>query len=300
MIQYFDRNRKKVYQEKVAGEFWLKFFYGNSYNKNLVSKFFLLLLTKFPVASYIFGWFQKRSFTKRKIQPFIQAYKVNCSEFLKQEFDSFNDFFTRKLNLSYRPIAKSNFVMPADGRYLAFPIISDFVIKGKHFNLKSFLQDDLLLKKYEKGSMVIGRLCPSDYHRFHFPCDGIASNTKVINGRYFSVNPLAISARFSIFFENKRVLTEIHTKDSGSIMMIEVGATFVGSICQTFIPDLPVKKGDEKGYFEFGGSTVVLLFEPGKIVLDEEIVKKTVEGIETYCLMGSSLGELGSKQDCKP
>lgn len=218
-------------------------------------------------------------------------YKVDSSEFEKKKFESFNDFFTRRLKKESRPISQdpSKLALPADGRYLAYPKIEHIYAKGQQFSVEGLLGDPLLAKRYVDGSMVIVRLCPVDYHRFHFPCDGMPSAARLIAGPLFSVNPLALRKRLSILWENKRMVTELDTERFGKIAYVEIGATNVGSIRQTYIPNRSILKGDEKGYFEFGGSCLILLFEPGKVLLSGDLVENTRKGFETLGKVGEVL-----------
>jgi phosphatidylserine decarboxylase len=229
--------------------------------------------------------------------PFIRKFEVDPSEFLLPvtAFTSFNDFFVRKLKIEVRPIApgKDAAVMPADGRYFFYQDICQcdgFVVKGKKFNLAALLKDPVLAAQYEGGSMVIARLCPSDYHRFHFPCDCIPSSTRLINGWYYSVNPIAIRKNLEIFTQNKRTVCELKTDNFGNILYLEIGATSVGSIQETYVPDTFQPKGAEKGYFEFGGSSLILLFTKGSIQFDEDLLQATEAGYEIRCLMGQRMG----------
>jgi phosphatidylserine decarboxylase len=239
---------------------------------------------------------QKQSNSAQKIVPFIKKYGIDSSEFVENQFASFNDFFIRKLKPEARPIeaAPTVAVLPADGRYLVFDSIKSvdhFYVKGQKFDLVGFLQDPILVDRFYSGSMVIARLCPTDYHRFHFPCDGFVGPSRLIDGPLFSVNPLALRKRFSIFSENKRMITEMKTTLFGELLYVEIGATCVGTIHQTYLSNSLVSKGDEKGYFSFGGSCVVLLFERGKIVFDQDLLKHSSQGIETKALFGQSLGK---------
>ena len=224
------------------------------------------------------------------IAPFIRKYKVDASEFEKQNFNTFNDFFTRKLKKEARPIIQDSkkLVFPADARYLAYQKIDQIHAKGKTFSLHELLKDSDLAARYIGGSMLIARLCPVDYHRFHFPSDGVPSSAKLISGHLFSVSPLALKKRLSILWENKRMLTTFETENFGKIAYLEIGATNVGSIRQTYTPFKTVKKGDEKGFFEFGGSCVILLFEPDTIIFDSDLIQNTQNGLETYAKMGES------------
>jgi phosphatidylserine decarboxylase len=285
MIQYVDRKTGQLCIEKIYGHKALSLLYGDS----IFSTLLLPLIARLPFWSLYYGYLQKRPQSRSKIAPFIASYGIDTSEFATQNFASFNDFFIRKLKPSCRPISSAPLVCPADGRYLVYPQFSQFVVKGQSFSLDEFLGDPTLAAHYAKGSMVIARLCPTDYHRFHFPCPATPSSPHLINGSLFSVNPLALRKRLSILSENKRVITRLETP-LGTILYIEIGATAVGTIRQTFTPHTPVQKGQEKGYFEFGGSCLALLFEPGRVTFDQDLIANTQKGLETLCQYGTSLG----------
>ncbi|HEY9114803.1 MAG TPA: archaetidylserine decarboxylase, partial [Bacteroidales bacterium] len=211
----------------------------------------------------------------------------------KQEFNSFNDFFTRKLKADARPIDTGSTiaVSPADGKVLAYANMSnsDFIIKGYRFDVSSFLDNPDLAQKYHDGALIIIRLAPMDYHRFHFPVSGNVSPNRQINGDYYSVNPLALRKKAEIFCMNKREYVIISNPVFGDVVVAEVGATMVGSIEQTYKGSY-VNKNEEKGYFKFGGSTVVLLFEKNKIKIDDDLLNNTAKGYETYVKMGERIG----------
>lgn len=297
-IEYIDRSQGKVCQEKVYGLSSLLFLYGKkSPWKKLLSLCLLPLFTYFSAFSRLYGWLQKKKGSKKKIAPFLAEYEIDASEFVKkiEEFESFNDFFIRQLKAEARPIedAPLQAVLPADGRYLVFPKVKDadgFYVKGKRFCLESFLASKVLARRFSEGSMVIARLCPTDCHRFFFPFDAVAGRTERIGGHFFSVSPIALKVRPSILWENKRFLTELESPLFGTVLYVEVGATCVASVKQTYESGVIVKKGEEKGYFEFGGSTLVLLFEKGKITFAEDLLANSSKGIETRGLLGQSLG----------
>lgn len=290
MIRFIDRKTGEICEEKVFGGKLIQLFYGNSRISKILYPF--LWISKFSFVSWALACFKKSSLSKKKIPCFIEEYKINLSEFQKKDFVSFNDFFIRKLKPESRPIDPhpSRMVMPVDGRYLVYPKIRSFVIKEKKFDLGAFLQDEMLASQYRDGSMMIGRLAPVDYHRVHFPCDAAASMPQLIRGPLYSVNPIALKKRMQILCENKRVLTRLQTDRWGQILMIEIGATFVGSIRQTFIPNQFVRKGEEKSFFEFGGSCVVLIFEKNRIQFDTDLIENTNRGFETKSNFGQSLG----------
>lgn len=295
-ITFIDRitGRKEV--EKVYGERFLKLLYDH---KNaFFSKCLLALTAKNPFASALFGWWQRQRWTARNIAPFIQKYGVDAQEFQNEvaDFHSFNDFFIRRLKAEARPLAPGENVaiIPADGRYLFYPDIDaaeGFIVKGQKFQLADLLLNESLAAAYKHGTMVLARLCPTDYHRFHFCCDCLPSPSLQINGWLYSVNPMALRKNIAIFTENKRTISQLATKTFGTIIAVEIGATAVGTIVQTYTPNQPYRKGDEKGYFSFGGSSLILLFPPNTIQLDSDLIAATTQGLEIKCLMGQSLGK---------
>ncbi len=296
-IIFLDRITKTLQKEKVYGRAYLEAFYGTGRWSSFLSSFCLPLIACHPFASRLYGFLQKSRLSKRKVKPFIKEFHVDTSEFLVpvDSFTSFNDFFIRKLTTKARPIALGDdiAILPADGRYLVYPHIEEadgFIVKGKKFLLEELLQDEELAQGYLGGGMVIARLCPTDYHRFHFPCNCVPSEPKLLQGPLHSVNPLALRQRVQILSQNKRELTVLETEKFGKVLFLEVGATFVGSIHQTFAPKIPHLKGDEKGYFSFGGSSLVVLFEPGRIQFDQDLVEASHQKLEIKGLMGQSLG----------
>jgi phosphatidylserine decarboxylase len=292
-IVYIDRATGKEEEEKVYGAKALNFLYGDGWSSRIFGTPLMYLLSRIPFFSACYGIYQKMPWTKAKIAPFIQTFQIDTSEFETQDFESFNDFFTRKLKMETRPIAEGEkrAVIPADGRYLFYPNIAEadgFFVKGQKFNLETLLADSKLAEKYHHGTMVVGRLCPSDYHRFHFPCACVPGESRLINGWLFSVNPTALKKDIHIFTQNKRSICELHTKHFGNVLYIEIGATNVGSIHETYTPFLPYPKGAEKGYFSFGASALIVLFQPGTIKLDDDLLGRSP--MEIKCLLGQSLG----------
>lgn len=292
-ITYIDRKTGAVAFEKVYGGRALSYLYNGS----VLGNFFKQFLSKNPFVSSFLGWWHKRKWTKKNILSFICEYEVDATEFLKQpeDFSSFNDFFIRKLKPEARPIEQTEAVIPADARYWFYEQLdekTDFLIKGERLNRASLLGDQNQSKLFEGGSIAIARLCPSDYHRFHFPVDCIPGNTKLINGPLFSVNPLSIKQNIAHLTENKRKVTLLDSPLFGQIAYIEIGATSVGTIQETFTPHSPVLKGEEKGYFEFGGSALILLFQPKRISFCQELLEATQKGYEIRCLMGQKMGTI--------
>ena len=287
-IKYVDRESGQFRTEKVYGEQWLNWLYHNP-----VGEASLWAIAKRKIVSSVYGDMMEKPSSSDKIQPFIEEYGVDISIAQEQNFNSFNEFFIRKLKPQARPIIRDSLAVasPADGKVLAYENInnSDFYIKGVRFNVESFLNNSELAKKYKNGSMIVFRLAPPDYHRYHFPVSGKVpqANTK-IDGDYYSVNPLALREKAEIFWLNKREYGVIESPVFGNVVMLEVGATMVGSMLQSY-SGTSIKKGDEKGYFKFGGSTVVLLFEKDKIQIDQDLLFNTSNSLETTIKMGEQI-----------
>ncbi len=297
-IVYIDRQTGQKQIEKVYKERALRLLYGTSWLSRLVRPWLLPSLAKSSLFSNLYGCLQKLRSSTRKIGPFIETFGVDTSEFLHpiSHFRSFNDFFIRKLKPEARPIAADPAVavIPADGRYYFYANIKEcdgFIVKERKFDLETLLGHPSLAKEYQEGSMVLARLCPTDYHRFHFPCDCLPGPTKFINGWLYSVNPIAIKRNIQIFAQNKRTLCELQTPSFGRILYMEIGATNVGSIRETYTPGQWQVKGTEKGYFEFGGSALILLFPKDSIRFDADLLAATTAGLEIRCLLGQSMGK---------
>jgi len=237
--------------------------------------------------------------SKKEIPHFIEFHGLNTEEILDplDSFANFNEFFFRKLKSSARLIAEPNnpkvAVSPADCRMNVFPTIDQataFWIKGKRFTLPNLLKDEQLAAKFTGGSLVIARLAPQDYHRFHLPVDCKIGHTTPFDGALFTVNPIAIREPVDVYTENKRNVTVLESSTFGTLAYISVGATMVGSIHITSKEGSNAKKGDEHGYFAFGGSTVLLLFEPNRIVFDKDLILNSEKPIETLIKMGDRIG----------
>jgi phosphatidylserine decarboxylase len=290
-IKYINRKTKKIHSESPPAEGLLKFLYDNPFGNTAI-----LPLVKRKLISAFYGRIMDKPSSSEKIEKFVNKLGIDMSESQKNitEFKSFNDFFYRKLKTTARPIGKG-FVSPGDGRLLAFENIMDlqnFFVKGRGFTLTEFLNDKETAKKHENDSLIILRLAPNDYHRYHFPIDGDVSKTKKIKGSYFSVSPYALAGNFTkVFCENKREYVTLFSKEKGEIILAPVGATMVGSIFESFTPNTSVKKGDEMGYFAFGGSTIVILVDKTKIKIDTDLLENTKNKMESYVKMGETIGQ---------
>ncbi len=290
-IQFYNRYTKTIQTEKVYGDKALRWTYGTA-----AGRLSLSLLVKRAIFSRWYGWRMDQKDSKGKIAPFIDQYNLDASEFLceSNSFSSFNEFFYRKLKPSARPIdADPNVaVFPADGRHLCIPDLSKtdgLFVKGEMFSLPKLLGDSRLANQYSSGSMLLSRLCPVDYHRFHFPTDGIPSEAVLLNGPLYSVNPIALRQNISILSTNKRCITQLESTTFGKVLLLEIGATCVGSICQTYIARANVQKGSEKGFFKFGGSSTITIFEPGRIQFDDDLISNSRQHREVYARIGDHM-----------
>ncbi|KAL1853183.1 hypothetical protein VTK73DRAFT_9068 [Phialemonium thermophilum] len=239
--------------------------------------------------------------SKAEIQKFIEFHRLDMSEVLLpvEEFKNFNEFFYRALKPGARPASAPDnphiIVSPADCRCVVFNRIETATkvwIKGRDFSIKRLLGNAYPedVKRYENGALGIFRLAPQDYHRFHIPVDGVLGKPKPIAGEYYTVNPMAIRSALDVYGENVRVLVPIDSVAHGRVMVVCVGAMMVGSTVITRQEGEEVKRAEELGYFKFGGSTIVLLFEEGRMVFDDDLVDNSNGALETLIRVGMSVG----------
>jgi len=297
MVQ--DRATGKLVEEKIPQYIWisLHIMYQSTSGRFAVS------ITK--VASVLKHLSEKQgkrydaSDSRKEIPSFIQFHKLNVNDILEpiESFKNFNQFFYRKLKKGARLIAQPSnpkvAVSAADCRLNVFNTVDEatnFWIKGKNFSLLTLLQDTQLAHVFYEGSMVIHRLAPQDYHRFHSPVDGVLGKPVDIDGRYYTVNPVAIRANVDVYTENKRSRVLIQSPQFGNVLYIAIGATMVGSINWTISEGMNIHRGDEMGYFAFGGSTIICLFEKGRIAFDDDLLVNSEKPIETLVCMGNSVG----------
>ncbi len=291
-IRFFDRYTRQERVEKIYGDGALRWTYGTP-----LGKLALATVVKRSLFSRLYGWRMDRPKSRELIEPFIRDYELDPTEFALRpdQFRNFNEFFARALVPEARPIDADDdsVVFPADGRHLCVPDLSScegLFVKGQMFDLTSLLEDDELTDRFAGGSLLLSRLCPVDYHRFHFPLAGRPGAARLINGPLYSVNPIALCQNIHILATNKRSLTELQTERFGSVLLMEVGATCVGSIRQTYQPEAGVAKGDEKGFFRFGGSSTITMFQPGVIRFADDLVEQSSRRRELYARMGDVMG----------
>ncbi len=292
-IYYIDRKSGEKKKEIVAGEKFLRWIYDTKPGCSLLEA-----IVKRKVFSTLYGKLQDWPSSSKKISSFVEELEIDIQEAQREavhEYKNFNDFFARELKPEARPVCKEEdcLIAPADGRVLAYEAIDIhqvIQVKGSHYSLEEVFQDKEWAQHYQGGTCIVVRLCPADYHRFHFPDSGIPKTARRIKGAYYSVNPIGLHKVERVYCVNKREITKFLSHHFEEIAIVEVGATCVGTIIQTYTPDRAVNKGQEKGYFKFGGSTVILFLKKDQVKIDEDIIQNTKAGLETRVLMGEVIG----------
>ena len=253
------------------------------------------LLVRLPVFSHINGQTKRSKSSRNLIHDFVDQYEVNTDEMVGtvDDYATLDDLFTRRLKPEARPIDPNpgHVVSPADGRVLVYENLGQqpLVIKGNHLEPADLLPRARDFSPYVGGTLVIVRLAPKDYHRFHFPVDGSIESTRRMGGPLESVHPIALAGGAKIF-KNKRTLTKLKAA-WGPIWMAEIGALLVGTIVQSH-PGGGFKRGDEKGYFRFGGSTVTLMWGPKGPKADPDLVEASQNGTEMLVKMGTCIAKI--------
>ncbi len=281
------RNGKPI-EEKNGQDRVLEILYGT-----VAGRFFLKPLTM-PVVSKAAGAFLSTRLSCVLIEPFIKKNNIDMSRYEPVKYKSYNDFFTRKIKAKLRPVDANpaHFISPCDSKLTVLPVTEDcrFTLKHTTYTVASLLKNEKLAKEYEGGYVMIFRLTVDDYHRYCYVADGVKEDNVFLPGVLHTVNPLA-NDYFPIYKENCREYSILHTKEFGDIVMMEVGALLVGKIVNHH-KKYRVLRGQEKGYFEFGGSTVVLLVKKDTVKLDADILENSAEGIETVVKYGERIGEV--------
>lgn len=284
-IQFWNRYTGRIETEKVYGDQFVRFLYQNPVGQFLSSRIF-----SGRQFSQIYGLTQNWGLSRRKIPRFVETFQIPMDQYEDLSFANFNEFFIRKFKPGLRPFDPSpkSLCAFAEGRYLGWSSVNKSIqipVKGKFLDAADILGNHSGYSKFKEGPLLIARLCPVDYHRFHFPTDGEMTNHFAIHGEYHSVNPLALISNPDVFLRNERQVSFLKTPSHGQLAYVEVGAMCVGRIVQTFTGK-EFKKGDEKGYFLFGGSTVILFGEKGAWSPSEDILNNSVKGVETFVKLG--------------
>lgn len=251
---------------------------------NFIGRIILKIATTKIVAN-IYRIYQNSRLSKHKIKKFIKDNNINMDDYVDEEYKSFNDFFVRTIKPEKRKL-EHGFISPCDSKVSVYKISNDLVlnIKNSKYTINELIgeSDD----KFKNGTCIVFRLCVDDYHHYIYPFNGKVISNKYINGKLHTVQPIALK-KCKVFSENSREVTIVNSKEYGNVAIIEVGALMVGKIVNENI--LNFSKGDEKGHFEFGGSTIIYLFEKDNVNLNDVLFTNTSNDIETVVKLGMNL-----------
>ena len=293
-IKYFNRPKGQMEVEKVYGDKAVKLLYENP-----LGKLFSGILSTAPIR-ILYGALQDASFSKRKIAPFVKSFDISMNDFLPEEgrtvedpYSSFNKFFIRRFKEGMRSFDQALNEMPAfsEARYFGYSSINEdqkIPVKGKFLSPAGLLANKKWEETFSDGPLLLARLCPVDYHRFHYPDKGKVIDHYQLHGKLHSVSPIALRSKEDILISNERQVTILETENFGKIAYIEVGAMCVGKIVQSSSLE-SFERGEEKGYFLFGGSTVIIVGEKGKWIPSQDILEHTSNGVESYIQLGNTV-----------
>jgi phosphatidylserine decarboxylase len=246
-----------------------------------------------PQVSKAGGWLLNQPISRLAVEPFVKANHINLDDYEKKHFSSYNDFFIRRIRSGLRPICpdRNALIAPCDSKLSVYPITQDgrFWIKHTPYTMEQLTHSRKIAQYFQGGVLCIFRLTVDDYHHFCYVDSGKKSRNYRISGVLHTVNPVA-NDEYSIYKENTREFSLLKSENFGMILMMEVGALLVGKIVNLHEEE-NVCRGEEKGWFEFGGSTVILAFRQGMVHMDEDICRNTRDGFETIVKMGEKIGD---------
>lgn len=277
-------NRKELIETPEVGAGAMRFAYENPVGRALTKA----ILCRSFVSNLYAAW-QKSRLSKGKVRKFVAQYHISLDDCTAQEFPNFNAFFTRQRKNYVNQTAENELPAIADSKLTALPIDKNrvFTVKGVPYTAAELLENEKLAAEYAGGICLIFRLSPDDYHRYVYPDAGTQEKTVAIKGVLHSVNPIAGS--LGVYRRNARHYTVLHTAHFGDIVQMEVGALLVGKICNHNETAGSFAKLQEKGYFEYGGSTVILLLKKDAVTVDADILQYSAKGIETKVKIGERI-----------
>ena len=259
--------------------------YGSSWGRRL------MWALSGRLTSALAGAFLSSTLSALYVPSFAEKNHIDLFDYEDREYRSFNDFFTRRIKPGRRLVEDAPLVSPSDGRVRAYELTQSrtFVVKNSVYSVESLIRDRKLAQRFTGGTALIIRLCPEDYHRYIYPVSGVKSKDRRISGFLHTVNPV-IDRHIPVYKENTREYCLIRTETLGDVLQMEVGAMMVGKITNLNKGSARVEKGQEKGTFEFGGSTIILLLRQG-VQVREDLLANTKEGYETLVRQGENLAQ---------
>lgn len=284
MIKVYDRKNKIYYEEVQSCSKCLNFLYNNSFGR------FILKILINPIISKINGIYNDSFISKLKIKKFIEKNNIDINDFEKNNYKNFNEFFIRKIKDEKRPLISEGdaFISPADSKLLVYSITDDLKlsIKGSIYTLNELVDNEEDLLEYKNGICLVFRLSIDDYHHYCYPDKGKLVKKKFIKGKLHTVR--SVSKDYKIYKVNQREYSILKTNNFDELIYIEVGALMVGKIVN--FNKKQFKKGEEKGYFKLGGSTIVILLKDNVIKIDKDILENSKKDIETRVLYREKIG----------
>lgn len=282
---YISRERNSK-ENIITESSWTLDFLYNTFIGRIILK---LLTTKF--ISNLVAFYMNSRLSKIRIKRFINKNDINIYEYDDRNYKSYNDFFTRKVISSKRPIKarKDILISPCDSKLTAYKISDDLClnIKNSYYSIDTLI-DKNIIEEYKGGDALVFRLSTDNYHRYCYIDSGSQGKNNYIKGILHTVQPISLK-HYNFYKTNSREWAILNTNNFGKVIQVEIGALCIGRIKnnhETYI----YKKGEEKGYFEFGGSTIVLLFKKNTIKLDDDIYENSKENIETIVKYGERIG----------
>ena len=279
----------KIVEEGTAQARIVRFLYAN-----VAGRIVLKVLTR-PCISKMAGRLLDSRASVALISGFVKSNDIDLSEYEKCDYRSFNDFFTRRIRAERRRIDPDSNVLiaPCDSRLTVYDIDegSRFEIKGRPYTMEELVHSRKLAKRYRGGKLLLFRLTVRDYHRYCYVDSGRKSKNYRLPGVLHTVHPIAAGER-PIYKENAREFSLLKTERFGTVLMMQVGALLVGRIVNHH-QGAKVRRGEEAGMFQYGGSTVILCLEPGRAMIDSDILSNSAAGAETRVLMGERIGICG-------
>lgn len=291
-MQVYDRAQGEMVQAPEVGKGAMHFVYetacGRLLAKGILCRHFI---------SKLYGAWQSSALSRRKARRFMQRYAIDVSDCTQQTFPNFNAFFTRQRRQYTDRTRTGELPAVADSKLTALSVDAQtrFCVKDVPYTLAELLENDMLAEQYAGGMCLIFRLSPEDYHRYVYPDNGTQEQTVAIPGVLHSVNPIAGSQR--VYRRNARRYTVLHTEQFGDVIEMEVGALLVGKICNHREAPCGFSKLQEKGYFAYGGSTVIVLLQAGRVAVDTDILNYSAQGIECRVRLGEKIGVACAKEE---
>jgi phosphatidylserine decarboxylase len=286
-VQIYDRATGTVYDEPQYGEKRLHFLYETTPGRILLGAIFAR-----PWYSNLNATLNRTRRSARKIRPLVRQFNIDMNEYPGQTYTSYDSFIMRKIDPAKRPVAAgpNTLIAVADSRLQAYPITADgrIPVKQGSYTIAELLRDPDLAVTYEDGVCLVFRLATPDYHRYCFADDGQVIRGRTIGGMLHSVQPVS-AKRHRPLSENCRQYSVIETLNLGTVVTVEVGALLVGRIHNYEITTC--RRGQEKGYFSLGGSTICLLLKSGTVKIDPDIIEYSKRHIETKVRLGEKIGE---------